>query len=355
MANQSVTTTNGGSKPPTTVAKYLKDENIRKRTEELLGKRAGQFIASLTAMVNADNTLAQCEPTSLYMAAITAAALDLPINKNLAFAHIVPYKNNSAGVTEAQFQLGWRGYVQLAQRSGQYKTISSAPVYEGQLAAEDPLLGNTYDWTQKDGDNIIGYVAMFRLMNGFEKDFYMSVDDIRKHADRYSKAYNHGKGFGPWKDNFDAMALKTVLKLLISRWGPMSVDMQKAVEVDSAVIKADGEPEYIDGELNDVGASDDKRAAIIAANTEVDNGDGTITKDGKTPGSRVTVQKPADTDTPAEPIKERGIPGNPVDGPEQAALPVAPPAPPQKSVRERAAEFEAKGKAANAAKRAGAK
>lgn len=250
----------------TNVKQYLASPVVRKRTEELLGKRSGQFITSVTAMVNADNKLAECEPTSLFMAALTAAALDLPVNKNLAFAHIVPYKNTKAGVTEAQFQMGWKGYVQLAQRTGQYKTIAATEVYEGQLTDEDPLAGNTYDWKAKTSDTVIGYVAKFKLTTGFEKELYMSMADIKKHAGKYSQAYK--SGYGPWKDNFDAMALKTVIKLLISKWGPMSVEMQRAVEVDSSVIKEDGQTEYIDGELADVGADDDQKAAIIAANTQ---------------------------------------------------------------------------------------
>lgn len=330
MANEvAMTDQDQGIAKPSTVKGFMALPSTQHRVNELLGKRASQFMTSVSSMIGADDKLARCEPVSLFMACLTAAALDLPINKNLAFAHIIPYQSGRGGVTEAQFQLGWRGYVQLAQRSGQYKTISSAPVYEGQLVAEDPLGGNTYDWTAKKSDHIIGYVAMFRLMNGFEKDFYMSTEEITKHADRYSKAYNHGKGFGPWKDNFDAMALKTVIKLLISRWGPMSVDMQKAVEVDSAVIKESGEPEYIDGELNDVGANDDHKAAIVAANV----GGGSV-------------------EDATDSLKEVGEASDKAKAPvEQAALPVDPPAAPVKSVKEKAAEFAAKGKAANAAAR----
>jgi recombination protein RecT len=249
------------------VKQYLASPAVQQRTKELLGERSSQFITSITSMVGADDNLAKCEPGSLFMACLTAAALDLPVNKNLGFAHIVPYNNRSAGVTEAQFQLGWRGFVQLAQRSGQYKKISTAVVYQGQLINEDPLDGNTYDWKAKESDTVTGFVAKFILANGFEKELYMSVEEVTKHADRYSKAYNHGRGFGPWKDNFEAMALKTVVKLLISKWGPMSVDMQKAVEVDQAVMKEDGSTEYIDGELANVNATEDKKAAIIEANT----------------------------------------------------------------------------------------
>lgn len=254
------------------VKQYLASPAVKARIDELLKDRASNFTTSLTAIVGQDAKLAACTPQTLFMAALTAAALDLPINKNLGFAHIVPYDNKRAGVTEAQFQMGWRGYVQLAQRSGQYKTIAATAVYNGQLVSEDPLLGNTYDWKAKQSDDVVGYVAMFKLVNGFEKELYMTLDEVTAHAERYSKAYSYDKQKGysssPWSTNFDAMALKTVIKLLISKWGPMSVDMQKAVELDSSVVKEDGRPEYIDGELSDVGADDDEKAAIVAANTE---------------------------------------------------------------------------------------
>lgn len=272
-----------GIATPSTVKGFMALPSTQKRVKELLGNRSSEFMTSVSSMIGADDKLAACEPVSLFMACLTAAALELPINKNLSFAHIVPYRNNNARVTEAQFQMGWKGYVQLAQRSGQYQTISTTEVHEGQLVAEDPLEGNTYDWSAKESDKIIGYVAFIKLNNGFKKDFYMSKEAILKHADKYSKAYNHGRGFGPWKDNFDAMALKTVLKLLISKWGPMSVQMQRAVEVDSAVIKEDGTPDYLDGELADVNATDDKKKAIIEANSD-DNSSTPATSDNKTPG-----------------------------------------------------------------------
>lgn len=249
---------------PSSVKQFMAMPSTVKRVEELLGDRSSQFMTSVASMVGSDDKLAKCEPVSLFMACLTAAALDLPINKNLGFAHIIPYGN------EAQFQMGWRGYVQLAQRTGQYKTISATEVYEGQLVTEDRLRGNTYDWDAQQSNNVIGYVAIFVLTTGFEKELYMSVDQVRAHADKYSKAYNHGKGYGPWKDNFDAMALKTVIKMIISKWGPMSVDMQKAISVDSAVIKEDGSTTYVDGELANEQATDDQRAAIIAANSEDD-------------------------------------------------------------------------------------
>lgn len=262
------------------VKQYLASPAVQQRVKDLLGARSSQFITSVTSMVGADDKLAECEPGSLFMACLTAAGLDLPVSKTLGHAHIIPYRNNAAGVTEAQFQLGWKGWVQLAQRSGQYKSIAATEVYDGQLVSEDPLEGNTYDWKQKNSDKVVGYVCRFSLVTGFSHELYMSVDDIRRHADRYSKAYNHGKGFGPWKDNFDAMALKTVVKLNISKWGPMSIEMQQAAEVDQAVIKEDGTPDYIDGEVADPQSDEDRKARMAAAEAKSQelNGKGHVPK-----------------------------------------------------------------------------
>lgn len=260
------------------VKTFMAQPSTIKRVEELLGDRSSQFMTSVSSMVGADNKLANAEPISLFMACLTAAALDLPINKNLGFAHIIPYENKKAGVTEGQFQMGWKGYVQLAQRTGQYKTIAASAVYEGQLVDEDPLDGNTYDWKAKKSDTVIGYVARFKLVTGFVKEVYMSADDMQAHAKKYSKAYAYDLKMkytgSPWSSNFEAMALKTVIKMLISKWGPMSVDMQKAVELDSSVIKENGEPTYIDGEdMNDVKADDAKKQSIIDANTDKATGE----------------------------------------------------------------------------------
>lgn len=286
MATKAQLATTGQQTPaaPSTVKGFMALPSTQRRVKELLGDRSSQFMTSVSSMIGADDKLSKCEPTSLFMACLTAAALDLPINKNLGFAHIIPYELNKkqvdekgnptwTKVAEAQFQMGWKGYVQLAQRSGQYKTIAATEVYEGQLVDMDPLLGNTYDWNQRSGDAVIGYVAKIKLVNGFEKELFMTMADVERHAMKYSKAYQWDKDpknkYGansPWSNNFDAMALKTVVKLLISKWGPMSVDMQKAVELDSAVIKEDGTPEYVDGELAGVNADEDKKAAIVAAN-----------------------------------------------------------------------------------------
>lgn len=234
-----------GAKALTTKSLFSQ-ENVRKKFEELLGKRAPQFIASVLQITANNDLLAKADPHSVLNAAAMAATLDLPLNASLGFAYIIPYNDRKAGKCLAQFQIGYKGFIQLAQRSGQFKTIASAPIYEGQLAEINPLTGFTFDFNAKTSDKVIGYAAFFSLVNGFEKTFYMSVDDIRKHAGKYSQSFKNG--YGVWKDNFDEMACKTVTKLLLAKYAPMSVEMQKAAVADQAIIMNDAGTDvtYID-------------------------------------------------------------------------------------------------------------
>jgi recombination protein RecT len=222
----------------------MQQDNVKKKFAEILGAKSAGFITSVLSAVNSNALLKNATPNSVYMAAMMAAALDLPVNQNLGFAYIIPYNSKVKGengepdtwVTAAQFQMGYKGFIQLAQRSGQYKTISAAPVYEGQLISEDPLKGFEFDWTAKKSDKIIGYAGYFALINGFEKTLYMSVEELQKHGQKYSKTYNQNSS--KWKTDFEAMAMKTVIKLLLSKFAPLSVDtvMQKAIVADQAVI-----------------------------------------------------------------------------------------------------------------------
>jgi recombination protein RecT len=197
--------------------------------------------------------LAHADPVSIYQAAAVAATLDLPLNQNLGFAYIVPYRDKDRGQV-AQFQLGYKGFIQLAQRSGQFKSIYAAPIFKGQITSENPLDGYEFDFTQKS-DILVGYAAKFKLINGYEATLYMTVEQLKKHGTQYKK------GFGLWKDNFDAMASKTVIKLLLSKFAPLSVDMQKAIVSDQAVIHnaetedvtyIDNEPVIVDKEAERV-------------------------------------------------------------------------------------------------------
>ncbi len=227
------------------IKNYFTQESAQNKFKELLGNRASSFATSVLQVVASNKMLANAEPQSVFNAACMAATLDLPINANLGFAYILPYNDRERGQV-AQFQLGYKGFIQLAQRSGQFKTIAATPIYEGQLVSENPLTGYQFDFTKKDSDKVIGYAGYFSLINGFEKTIYLTVKELEVHGLKYSQTFK--KGFGLWKDNFEAMAQKTVLKLLLSKYAPLSVDMQKAVITDQSIIKNvdDIDVQYID-------------------------------------------------------------------------------------------------------------
>lgn len=208
---------------------------VQEKLKELVGKNAPAFATSVLQIVNSNSMLVNADPQTVFSAACMAATLNLPINNNLGFAYIVPFKNNKTNTIEAQFQLGYKGFIQLAQRSGQFSRIAATPVYEGQLLSANPLLGYEFDWSVKPSGNPIGYVAFFKLINGFTAELYMSKEEVMKHANKYSQTAK--KGFGVWKDQFEAMALKTVLKLLLSKQAPLSIEMQTATLADQAVVR----------------------------------------------------------------------------------------------------------------------
>ena len=232
--------------------------DVQAKIAEMLGKRSTSFITSVLQIVNSNDLLKKSEPNSVYHAAMVAATLDLPINNSLGMAYIVPFQNRSKNIVEAPFQIGANGFVQLALRSGQFKTISYTEVYEGQLISENPLTGFEFDFTKKVSDKVVGYASYFKLLNGFESTYYMSTEQVNKHALRYSQTYK--KGYGQWKDDFDAMAKKTVLKLNLSKFAPLSVEMQNAIQADQAVIK--------DSETMDVTYTDNTDATVVTINIE---------------------------------------------------------------------------------------
>ena len=209
----------------------VRSEDIQNRFTEVLGDstKSRAFLASLLTLASSDH-LKNCDPNSMLVSAMKAAALDLPIDPNIGHAWIVPYRDGKSGKTLAQFQVGYRGFVQLALRTNQYKFINVAPIYEGQEIKEDQLTGEIRVNGYRQSDKIIGFAAYFRLHNGFEKFIYMTSDAIHAHAKRFSKSY--GKDSSPWITDFDAMAKKTVLKLLISKYGPLSIDLKSALMED---------------------------------------------------------------------------------------------------------------------------
>lgn len=226
---------------PKSIKAYVSDAKIRQKFEEVLGKKTQGFLASVMQVANQPQ-LKGAVPATVINAAMMAATLDLPINNNLGFAYIVPYKRKFKDVQgkwseslEAQFQMGYKGFIQLAQRSGQFARIAATPVYEGQLISTNPLLGYEFDWTIPNQGEAIGYVAFFKLLNGFTAELYMSTADVKKHAGKYSQSFKYGSGV--WKDNFESMALKTVTKLLLSKQAPLSIEMQTAQLADQAIVR----------------------------------------------------------------------------------------------------------------------
>lgn len=220
-----------------TLRELFNDPIIKTKVEQLIGKNSATFATSVMQIANSNALLRTAEPSSVFNAACMAATLNLPLQNGLGFAYIVPFKNNKERKVEAQFQIGYKGFIQLAQRSGQFKRLVALPVYKKQLLKKDFINGFEFDWEQEPekDENPIGYYAYFKLVNDFSAELYMSHDDIVKHAQRYSQTFK--KGFGVWHDNFEAMALKTVMKLLLSKQAPFSVEMQQAVLADQVVVK----------------------------------------------------------------------------------------------------------------------
>jgi len=251
---------------------------------KVLGSKAEAFITSVTSLVANDYKLQTCEPMTLVYAATKAAALSLPFDPNLGMAYCIPYNNRKRGVTEAQFQIGYKGFIQLALRSGQFSRLNVTDVREGELIGYDMLTG---DVTLKAAENreqlpVVGYAAYFRLTNGFEKTLYWTRAACETHGMRYSQTFASRsaevRGSSKWVTDFDAMCKKTVIKQLLTKFAPMSVDMQTAQLADQAVIRGEGEQyDYADNantgindhnDINDLAAV---AAAAVAEESEAEN------------------------------------------------------------------------------------
>lgn len=207
----------------------LDGEKMRSRFDELLGKRAPQFISSIVSLVNADKTMQQAffeSPMTVIQSALKAATFDLPVDQNLGYAYIVPFKNK--GTMTANFILGWKGMHQLALRTGAYKTINVVDIREGELKSynrltEEVEIAFENDEEKRETLPVIGYVGYYKLVNGAEKTIYMTIKQIENHEKKHRKGDYMGKG---WRDDWDAMARKTVYRTLIGKWGVMSIDYQ---------------------------------------------------------------------------------------------------------------------------------
>lgn len=242
---------------------------------QVLGAKKQEFVNNVTALVANDTALQECEPLSIMYSAIKATALDLPLDKNLGFAYVIPYDNKKKGVKEAQFQMGYKGFVQLAIRSGQFKTINVTEVRKGEIIDTDLLTGEVklQRLPNRETLSVVGYIAYFRLTNGFEKTLFMSVDDMNLHAMQYSQTYKSSNKYvkenSKWTTDFDSMAKKTVLKLLLNRYAPLSVEMRSAITADQAVISEKGE-EYVDNQIEETQTEEIAQKAIEQSKATID-------------------------------------------------------------------------------------
>lgn len=202
----------------------LNSQTIRAQLKNSLKENAGAFLSSMIDLYSGDSTLQKCDPEKVALECVKAAALKLPLVKSLGFAYVVPYKNVPT------FTIGYKGLIQLAQRTGQYKFINTDTVYEGELADSDKLSGMIDLSGERVSDKVIGYFAYFKLLTDFEKILYMTKEDVQAWAEKYSPSYN--SSYSPWKTEFDKMAQKTVLRRLIGTYGPMSQEMQTALTTD---------------------------------------------------------------------------------------------------------------------------
>ena len=242
-------------------------KSVQERFEKMLGKKSAGFLSSLLTLVNNNNLLQKANPTSVLAAAATAASLDLPVNPSLGLAWIVPYGSG------AQFQLGYRGAISLAMRSGQMKSIVMTEVYEGECKCWNRFT-ETFEFGDRVSDNIIGYYARFETINGFVKATFWTKEEVLKHAKRFSKSFNRG----PWQTDFDAMAKKTVLMSIIKTYAPMSIEMQQAFESDEKVAtinETTGQEEFIDAEVLDA-QNEDTAVVETADGQKVDTETGEL-------------------------------------------------------------------------------
>lgn len=233
------------------LAAFLNAENVVCNIDQALGKDNRQrFITGVISAVNTNPGLSECTNQSILSAALLGEALKLSPSPQLGHYYMVPFNDSKKGKV-AQFQLGYKGYIQLALRSGQYKKLNVLAIKEGELVRFDPLneeieVNLIEDEEQREAAPTMGYYAMFEYLNGFRKAMYWSKAKMESHALKYSMGYKAKKGYTFWEKDFDGMAYKTMLRQLISKWGIMSIDMQMAFESDMAVVREDGTKEYVD-------------------------------------------------------------------------------------------------------------
>lgn len=260
----------------------IQSDMYKKLINNTLGdpERSKRFIASISSAVATNPNLRECEAGTILSGALLGESLNLSPSPQLGHYYLVPYKNKE-GVSEAQFQLGWHGYYQLAIRSGQYKDLDVIEIKEGEYLGRDKLTGKQkFEFIENESERLnkptIGYLGYFELLNGYRKQIYMSKEEMEKHADTYSKAFNlesykklkagqipekeMWKYSSYWYKDFDGMAFKTILRRLISKYGVMSIDMQEAYTKDMAVMRENGEYDYVDNPVEEASTVEEEPA-----------------------------------------------------------------------------------------------
>jgi recombination protein RecT len=250
---------------------FVTSNAITNKINQVIGdeKSGKRFISAIVSAVNVNPLLKECDNASILSGALLGESLNLSPSPQLGMYYLVPFNDKERGKV-ATFQLGYKGYIQLAIRSGQYKKLNVIAIKDGELIKYDPLeeeikVNLIEDEEEREKANTIGYYAMFEYVNGFKKSMYWSKEKMEAHALKYSQGYRADKqkktAYTFWSKDFDGMAYKTLLRQLISKWGIMSVDMQQAYESDMAYIKDDGSKVYVDNQ-------EDENPVIIDAKEE---------------------------------------------------------------------------------------
>lgn len=245
MANEIVAKKEG-------IATFLAKEAVNANVRSVVGEKDAQrFISSVVSAVQTNPSLAECTNQSVLSAALLGHSLNLPQSPQLGMFYLVPYEDKKKGIKEATFQLSYRGMLQLAMRSGKYRKIHVTDIRQGELVSYNPIedeyeFNAELDLNKREKLPIIGYYSFFETLDGSRKGLYWTKEQVDAHAKRYSAAYRNNWGNCLWKTDFDAMAKKTMLRQLISKWGFMSVEMERGYVGDQAVIREDGTPDYID-------------------------------------------------------------------------------------------------------------
>lgn len=249
----------------------LNAPSVKAKFEEMLGKRAPQFMTSISSVVGNNALLQKSDVNSIIMGAAIAASMDLPLHPSLGYAALVPF--NSKDGCFAQLQVMTKGYVEMFIRSGQCKSLICEVVRKGELVKKNKFTGEyVFDESKRESDEIIGVVAAFELVNGYRKVEYMTVQEVKDHAQKFSQAYR--KNASIWKDNWEEMMKKTCLKRLLVRWAPKSIEMQKMAMFDQSIVKGsienidNAEANYADNNNNHV---EEAEATVVEESGEVVN------------------------------------------------------------------------------------